>query len=743
MHRAVQFMSLPVELMCNILSFLDSVDLVRCTVVTKRLRKAILESSRLQYTIELAKHRMVPLLPPSAAPPYVSRLKILLDRERAWKTLRWNGRYNLKLPPTGSVYEFVGGLYGNGREDDRRVTASISFLELPTRGWASCEKGDGAADLKTWMHPMSDIIIIDFTMDPSQDMLVLVALAEPGSKYVYDVHLRTLSTNEPHPRAPLSSLPCLLKPAHTLLTTEHIAAVRVQVSGDLVALLVKEIHDGIGAHLEIWDWINNPQASCKLERRSGIDDFTFLTKDAFLIVRPVGSFEVYTFENPITGAAPSCRATYALPPLSEGYMYWYITMSSNPAPGSVPQPNLDPTAMEGRERQTYYPKPDERIHACCLYVFNPAMEDTTHRVHCFVFFVNIHSLLRPPAEWLQHKRPRYKQTGKRRQPSSSSDTDSSRATSQQVPLPVGNSTSTGSSGTSSTCHSPCGISRPESLQLSFSSPNPTTASSSTLSPHSTASTSMSTSNAPSLPFPMHLPDPVVFSVRPPLYSPTAPPTPLTAYIPWSVWGPQSTRWFQECISTDWQHSIYGLRTIECVTPEKLGYPAGSSPPPLDPCDHHGRDVAPDTSTPSTWNGQENGAASSAAGVTTAQQAEGTPERSSSATNSSDPPVTWRHLRLRDYNPYAIMEAQREESEGANRKGKGKHAVWGAPRVVTEPSTTKVRGVFKHDVTSCLPYVEVVSQEMFEVTDVMMDDCRLLLLKRGENGRLKRMDVLTM
>ena len=37
-------------------------------------------------------------------------------------------------------------------------------------------------------------------------------------------------------------------------------------------------------------------------------------------------------------------------------------------------------------------------------------------------------------------------------------------------------------------------------------------------------------------------------------------------------------------------------------------------------------------------------------------------------------------------------------------------------------------MFTKDIISSLPYVEVVSEQTFEVTDVMMDDCRMLLLK---------------
>lgn len=126
---------------------------------------------------------MVSILLPSASPPYIARLQTLRDRERAWKTLTWKGRYNLQLPPTGSVYEFVGGFYGNGKEDDRRITASISFLELPDADSTRLENGQ--PDLKMWTHPMQDVTIIDFTMDPSQDLLVLIALATSGWDFLF------------------------------------------------------------------------------------------------------------------------------------------------------------------------------------------------------------------------------------------------------------------------------------------------------------------------------------------------------------------------------------------------------------------------------------------------------------------------------------------------------------------------------------------------------------------------------
>jgi hypothetical protein len=94
----------------------------------------------------------------------------------------------------------------------------------------------------------------------------------------------------------------------------------------------------------------------------------------------------------------------------------------------------------------------------------------------------------------------------------------------------------------------------------------------------------------------------------------------------------------------------------------------------------------------------------------------------------DQPIPLRHLRLRDFNPYSVKQ-QLQAQQLSDKKGK-KKMDWREPTVVTERSTMDVKGIFKHDITSWLPYVEVVSEKKFEVTDVMMDDCRLLLLRVG-------------
>ncbi|KAF9568720.1 hypothetical protein CPC08DRAFT_746151 [Agrocybe pediades] len=640
--------TLPIEIICLIFSNLDMKALLRCSRVNRHLRKIIASSVQLQYAIELGRHRMLSLLPSSSNISYNMLLNQLRNRGKAWKYLDWNKRETLELPPTGSVYEFVGGLYGNGREDDSRVTASISFLELPTTDTPDGKSG-------AWTHSMGDTTIVDFTMDPSQDLLILVALARPESKHVYELHLRSIKTNQPHPRACAPVLPCLLRPNSQAQSSDVVAAVRVQAAGSIMALLIKEVFEGPSAHLEIWKWDGDPRYSCAMVASDGIDDFTFLTHETFLLVLPTGHFAVYDFKWPmICSTIPTLRAMYNFPPLTRGYQYWYVSMSSNPAPGYVPRYAPE---YGFENQQMYYPSPDERIHACCIYVYDPSSEDN-HHVKSFVFFLNLRTLLKAPHEW-RMKSPK-----------------------------------------------------------------------NTLSPQSNGCTAVDYPRFPS------------FGITPlsGMHTPRKATPEHFKEIEWSEWGPENTRWFEENISTDWQHAVYGLRTVESIELAKVQRPSQVADfnrflRETSPAEEDLPESDPLEAKAEHGHGQEEGA-------------EGYDQDDDDIDLDAQ-----RCLRLRDFNPYSFADFDASKpisilSEGrptqvigelgTDSKGRCRFR-----RLVNTPSTLSVNGVFEHDIVSSLPYVEVVSEEMFEVTDVMMDDSRLLLLKRGDSGRLERLDVLVM
>ena len=496
-----------------------------------------------------------------------------------------------------------------------------------------------------------------------------------------------------------------------------------------------------------------------MARISGIDDFTFLTRDSFLLVRPAGRFEVYTFVDPVSeSTSPILRITYTFPPLSEGYMYWYISMSSNPAPGYIPRSPMDAKREDSipnsGKKQIYYPHPDERIHACCLYIFNPAGEDNPH-VYSFVFFLNLQSLLNPPAEWItraqlpQRNSPCFPASRRPAGHPFSPDaplhsSGHSDGVASNVPQDLNGSTSDSShpspsAGPSYPLFPTFDYHLPTAIAQAFGAdrtPPPSTHAS-PLPFNSTNASSKSNRRA-----------------RVPITS-----IPPDVSIPWDIWGPESTRWFEECLSTDWQHAIYGLRTVESVSPKGNNiFPPGTGPfyadaavqvdetsapsAPAVPSDSQGVFIAP--SAAPAYPGVDAGVSANppvnnnTTTVTTFNN--NNPNNNPNNHNGMNgPPAAAlpqnqrRYLRLRDFNPYSFTSTA-EAFGGSERhvhasKGKGKQkALWNMPRLVTAPSTTPVKGVFEHDIVSSLPYMEVTSQDTFEVTDVMMDDARLLLLK---------------
>jgi hypothetical protein len=499
-----------------------------------------------------------------------------------------------------------------------------------------------------------------------------------------------------------------------------------------------------------------------MARISGIDDFTFLTRDSFLLVRPAGRFEVYTFVDPVSeSTTPILRITYTFPPLSAGYMYWYISMSSNPAPGYIPRSPTDTKREDSipssGKKQIYYPHPDERIHACCLYIFNPAGDDNPH-VFSFVFFLNLQSLLNPPAEWItkaqlpQRNSPTF--SASRRPPGHASNPDASVHSSPHSDGFASNvpQDSNGSTSDSANASPSAGPAYPLFPTFDYHLPIATAQA------FGTDRTPPPSTHASPLPS-----NPTNTSnsgrcARVPITS-----IPSDVSIPWDIWGPESTRWFEECLSTDWQHAIYGLRTVESVSPRGNVFPPipgtgpGSNP-------SNGMDDGPfytdvavqvdETSAPSTAaaassnsQGVLHASATAHPGVNDGVSANPLVNNNGNNNNNNNypnnnnggngaaglPPNQRRYLRLRDFNPYSFTSTA-EAFGGSERhvhasKGKGKQKTrWNTPRLVTAPTTTPVKGVFQHDVVSWLPYMEVMSQDTFEVTDVMMDDARLLLLK---------------
>ena len=112
---------------------------------------------------------MVSTLPLSSNPPLVSRLEILRERENAWKRLEWKRKCSLDIIPSNWTFEFANGVFGYaafGHPD--APPQSLNFFEPPS--------ADSPSDqvIRAWTHDIDNLPVVDFVMDPANDLLVLL-----------------------------------------------------------------------------------------------------------------------------------------------------------------------------------------------------------------------------------------------------------------------------------------------------------------------------------------------------------------------------------------------------------------------------------------------------------------------------------------------------------------------------------------------------------------------------------------
>ncbi|EIW78320.1 hypothetical protein CONPUDRAFT_75036 [Coniophora puteana RWD-64-598 SS2] len=555
MLAAKNLSTLPLELLCLILTFLECKELLRIRRVCKLLKDIVDSTERLQYLVDMAFFQTMPAKSLDQNPSMYSRRQRLRDRERAWKTLKYRKKMKLPLPDTGAIYEFIGGIYGNATK-----TNAIHFLELPT-----LDTPEG--EIKVWTHSTLDWTLVDFTFSPDQDLLVVVAASAHDVDHAYNIHLRSLSSGKPHPEASAPELHAVLKQHIALDLYELSGPVKIQVVGDYVVLLCRDIiiNGDIGGYMHLWTWKEGHKGyEFVLEFEDGADDFLFLSDDTFLIITVLGTLETYSFAD--QSRSPHCTGRFGLPELMQDWSYSYAFMSGNPTPGAPPHASHSSTSTTWSETNPF-PSHDlvQPTSSDQLLVFFVTVmrESNITDSHSYVFFVKRSALVA------------LDNTDDRRPPS----------------LPSHICTRSAS----------CAASGSACQKL----------------------------------------------------------------VPWKHWGPSSTRWFSERESSDWQHAVYGFRTIETINEDVLF--------------------------------------------------------------SRHP----RRLRIRDFNPHFERGNDREVEDECRFV------------MAKDAGREKVTRPFREPLGAGLPYKETVSEEKFEATEVMMDQNRILLLRRNAELDLESIDVLLM
>lgn len=260
--------ALPVELVLRILEALDPQVLVNCRRVmffhivplvllsentqTSRLVKSLIDGTiALQYRIALYSSGMVD--GPPGQLDTSERLSLLRSYEASWKNLDWNAHTCLPVPG-GSLWELYGNVWAHSGVDD-----TILFVQLPSR-----LRG---ITMRQWTLKL-DHAPRDFSMDPSQDLLVTIDGTMKcvwlsfwrttaysyflSSAPHYRIRLLTLSTGEKHR---------LTKDTATIECTRGVPAnldirwsYSIRVNKDYVGVLSINNDDVDENELVVWNW---------------------------------------------------------------------------------------------------------------------------------------------------------------------------------------------------------------------------------------------------------------------------------------------------------------------------------------------------------------------------------------------------------------------------------------------------------------------------------------------------------
>jgi hypothetical protein len=177
--------ALPTELLITLLHTFELCDLLKCCLVSVEMvldwvccaEKDYIKVSRsfyeiiqndksLQYKIELASAGLINA-PFSDSPLSIaSRLDVLKAHTARWRDLDWQLKNRITLRGR-SLYELFGGVFARDSGYERR---GLSFVRLPSV----------IADTKavSWQHLDMGFAMKDFSMDPAQDLLIVVQQQE-------------------------------------------------------------------------------------------------------------------------------------------------------------------------------------------------------------------------------------------------------------------------------------------------------------------------------------------------------------------------------------------------------------------------------------------------------------------------------------------------------------------------------------------------------------------------------------
>jgi hypothetical protein len=174
------FDAIPVEVLVLILlSVSPPVLLVHCRLISKRFKDCIDGSLSLQYAIRLVAYGYEPVPDYRGDLSTSACLELLENHVRPWAMLEYE-QHNFMVP-TARSWSLAQGVYAN--IDNTALRDTICILHLPSRHPAN----DAIPRQRVVESPV-DYSSNDIVIDPSQDLLILVAPSVKFAEHSSQIH---------------------------------------------------------------------------------------------------------------------------------------------------------------------------------------------------------------------------------------------------------------------------------------------------------------------------------------------------------------------------------------------------------------------------------------------------------------------------------------------------------------------------------------------------------------------------
>ncbi|KAI0312459.1 hypothetical protein OF83DRAFT_1146144 [Amylostereum chailletii] len=230
---ASPLLSLPSELIAEILSSLPFQDVFRCKRTCRALDDIVRGSAQIQYRMHLGIDGLEDDHNPGLS--YADRLELLQRRETAWSNMEPQSVVKIPSIPfeSSGIYDFTGGACVLGTrlsQGVRPTTSGYAYVDLPSLGeedkpmkWRANDVGEEVVDigLCIYEHDLSAVL----TSKPEGD--------GPADDISYRIHLLSFSTGRPHPSA---SQPVVFVTSQSR-SLGHVN-VAIEIVGDYLALMI-------------------------------------------------------------------------------------------------------------------------------------------------------------------------------------------------------------------------------------------------------------------------------------------------------------------------------------------------------------------------------------------------------------------------------------------------------------------------------------------------------------------------